>query len=399
MCGLVGVAGDLRFQDEFTMRRLLLADYFRGPDSTGMAAIRTAGDAVISKIASNPIDLFGMASFKSALNGNASRAFIGHNRLATRGGISTVNAHPFQVDHIVGAHNGTLDKASVKALQDKLGEEFAVDSMALFASIAKFGIEKTIKMCYEGTTTTEGAWALVWFDKKEGTLNFLRNKHRPLYYAYEGPAKEGDIGFKRMFWASEWWMMREAVASSNPGYKIYTQPGTTTGFFPFDEDVHYKYDLAALCVGGVKIPKPKCKKIKGKEVVVSSIVPFDPNPKGLWPRNTGTNGTHGGTASNPKSPKTHSTTKSHGKSDKKNVISLSGTIRHPYANIIPEEKFVNYGEKCFWCKKGVKFGEPGVTFFEKDSTLLCRKCSGYDDKHPCPPVRVYVHGSVIDSLM
>jgi hypothetical protein len=41
MCGHVGVAGDLALKDEALMKRLLIFDYLRGPDSTGLAAIET----------------------------------------------------------------------------------------------------------------------------------------------------------------------------------------------------------------------------------------------------------------------------------------------------------------------------------------------------------------------
>lgn len=152
MCGLVGIAGNLLYQDEFTMKRLLMADYFRGPDSTGFAAIRTNGDAFVAKLASNPIDLFNQKNFDTALNGNASRAFIGHNRAATRGKVVSANAHPFHFGSIVGAHNGTLDQESWDRLEEKLGEKYTVDSMALIAAIDKLGIEKTIKLCNEGKT-------------------------------------------------------------------------------------------------------------------------------------------------------------------------------------------------------------------------------------------------------
>ena len=407
MCGLVGIAGKLVFQDEFTMKRMLLADYFRGPDSTGMAAIRTDGSAIISKVASNPIDLFGMASFTKALNGNASRAFIGHNRLATKGGISTVNAHPYHIEHIVGAHNGTLDKESIKALEDKLGESYAVDSMLLFACIAKFGIKKTIELCYEGKSQQEGAWALVWFDQKEGTLNFLRNKWRPLYYAYEAPPekketdKEDPIGFQRMFWASEWWMMREAIVSSEKGYTVYTKPGTTTGFFPFEVDVHYKFDLAAVVEGTKKLPKPKLKKIKGKERETKAVVPFTshyhPPSKEEWPRATSGISTGGcGKAKSIDSSKMKRPTGS----SKRQIIQLTGDALHPYANIIDSEKFVlSYAfNGCAWCQRDIWFGELGVTFIERDAKMLCRSCTGYSDSHENPSVRIYVHGSVIDSL-
>lgn len=407
MCGLVGIAGDLRLADEFSMKRLLLADYFRGPDSTGMAAIATNGDIKVAKIASNPIDLFDQASFRSALNGNGSRAFIGHNRFKTKGKVSTANAHPFHVEHIVGAHNGTLDTASHKRLEEKLGEEFDVDSLALFTAIAKFGIEETIGLCTEGKTSQDGAWALTWYDQDKGTLNFLRNKHRTLFYSHMTSMTEGK--YDHLMWASEWWMIRETMESSvNGKYKIWTKKEgkSNIGYFSFDPDVLYSWDLAELKEGGTKPVKPKCKKLKGREPEpVKSYVPFQypsHSREGPWPKATGL-GTHTGNAGQTNT--TLSTTNSRGnKSKEKTVIELTGNpVKHPYANIIDEDKFNSLCDstgkvKCGYCETVVKFGDPGVSIFEREGKVLCRDCMGYPKEKENPPVRLYVNASIFDAL-
>lgn len=400
MCGLVGVAGNLQFQDEFLMKRLLLADFFRGEHSTGMAAIRTGGDAVIAKLASNPIDLFNTKQFAAALNGNASRAFMGHNRQATRGRVTTVNAHPFQFGHIIGMHNGTLDYESVRDLEEAIGEKFEVDSMAMIAGIAKLGIQDTIALCNEGKDSKEGAWALVWFDQNEKSLNFLRNKHRPLWYAYEQ-------GFQRLFWASEWWMIREAIESSTNGYKLYTEnekDKKNVGYFHFDDDVHYKFDLAALQQGSKKRPKPIAKILRGREKkVVASTGNFTVED---WPRPTGSTmcGTRGGGAgsqSYPQKTGCGSTEKGlttrRGTENKREVIQLSG-INSPYAGMLDEDKFAMLYTKCLWCKTPVKYGDLGITVFERDGQCLCRDCSGYPEQHPSPPVRIYVRPNIFNAM-
>lgn len=402
MCGLVGIAGNLLYQDEFTMKRLLLFDFFRGEHSTGMAAIRTNGDAVISKIASDPIQLFGLKSFYNALNGTASRAFIGHNRHATRGGVNTVNAHPFQFGPIIGAHNGTLDYSSFRRLQDALGEEFAVDSMAIFAGFERLGVSETMSLLTEGKDAKEGAWALVWFDQRDKTLNFLRNKHRQLFYAYEE-------GFKRMFWASEWWMLREAMDESTNKYKPYFEKKSNgqVAYFLFEPDVHYKYDLAELCRGSTKKPKPLAKQVKGREAekTEKNVVPFNAQQHEQWFRPAKTDGTPSGDVGNQSFPQktgcsgTHSTTTSRRSEHRRNLIQLSGDEKHPYANIIDEEKFaLSYSDQCNFCGKPVKFGDAGITIFERDARVLCRTCSGYEESNDNAPVRIYVRGNVIDQL-
>jgi hypothetical protein len=416
ICGLIGEAGDLRFTDEFTIKRLLLADYFRGPDSTGLASIRIDGSAVLSKIASNPIDLFGMEQFKRVLNGNASRAFIGHNRAATRGAVTTVNAHPFHVEHIVGAHNGTLCQRGIDALETALDEKFSVDSLALFTAIAKLGIEKTMKLIYEGRDQNTGAWALSWYDQNEGTLNFLRNKHRPLMYCYIKDPLTDKV--TRMMWASEWWMMREAIESSTTGkYEVWTKPDTNVGYLSFEEDIHYKYDLLALKEGALEVPKPKVKKLKGKDPNTPVKQkkgqrgdPFGrdkpPNYMGFQAGKT-TVGTHTGTCGNQKSTgstKSGTNTQRGNSPSDKRIICLTGDAKHPYANIVDEEKFVSFMDnnneiKCAWCKADVTYGEPGITIYEKEAIVLCRDCTGHKHDTPYPNVKIFVKSPVFDQLL
>jgi hypothetical protein len=260
-CGLVGVAGKLEFRDEALMRRLLVLDYFRGVDSTGMAAIRADDSLHLAKIASHPIDLFDTGKFKAALSGHNSKAFIGHNRAATKGGVNAVNAHPFECGHIIGAHNGTLDRLSWNRLQDASGEKFDVDSHAIFKAIEVIGIDETVKLMEEGSTSVDGAWSLVWFDLKENTLNFLRNKHRPLWYAYTK-------NFDRVFWASEHEMIRTATEMSTNPYEIFMN---TEGFryFATQENWLYQFDMAKMRKATGGRPKPKVRELKGREPIRS----------------------------------------------------------------------------------------------------------------------------------
>lgn len=361
MCGHVGIAGKLDYRDEPTMKRLLIYDYFRGPDSTGIAVInKEADDAKVVKIASHPLDLFDMTKFKSALSGHASSVFMGHNRAATRGAINTVGAHPFQFGHIVGCHNGTLTPASHKELEEALDEKFDVDSQAIFAAIEKFGIVKTVSML-------QGAWALVWFDFKERTLNFLRNKERPFWYAYTA-------SFDRILWASEWPMIDAAVnlASSHQNYELYTDSIHGYRFWQTPEDVHLKYDIDKLKAGGTEKPKPVAKELKGK--APAPVVTYGAAGNNPFPRGNSVSGNKSGQAT------TNSTTTSHGTtshtSSEDNVVHLFGTIDQPFAGFITREKFnalAKYG--CSWCGADVEFEDPGVVIFERTETIICPDCA------------------------
>lgn len=363
MCGHVGIAGKLEFKDEDTMKRLLLLDYFRGKDSTGLAAIRSTGETYMAKCASHPLDLFELAKFKTALNASPSMAFIGHNRAATRGGISAFNAHPYQFDGIIGAHNGTLDSDSTKALEEAVGEKFPVDSMAIFAGIARLGIADTIGLMHEGKDTHSGAWSLVWYDEKDRSLNFLRNQWRPMYLCYNSK-------FDRLFWGSEWQMIDAALSMSTIEYEMYRDEKSGYQYFATQENIHYKFDLEELKLGGTKIPKPVIKELKGKEPVAAASRPF-----GI---------VSGGT-------QTTSTTTSHGNRGEATVthLHLIGGIEDPYAGVLTKEEFediAKYG--CSWCSRDINWGDTGITMYERDDILLCADCSG--NSAAASPTRIHM---------
>lgn len=358
MCGHVGMAGVLAYKDEATMKRLLLLDYARGPDSTGFAAIRKTNEVHIAKIGSHPLDLFDMTRFKAALAGSTSKVFMGHNRAATRGAISTYNAHPYEFDHIVGAHNGTLDYTSAKELEDLIGVKHPVDSMAIFESIANVGIAETAKCL-------KGAWALVWYDTSDGTLNFLRNKERPMYYAW---SKD----FKILFWASEWEMLEAAIKMSSNKYEMYEERGTGYQFFPMSEDVHYKFDVQAIIDGDGHKPKPKCKTIKGKEAApVKAADPFSRTDH----HGSGSNiiGFHTPDLGDIGIPRTSTTTVP---SRGKDAIHLKGDADDPFAGAITKDQFEKVAKfGCSWCGDDVSWGDKGLIMSIRHETVICGKCS------------------------
>lgn len=241
MCGLIGAAGQLTAKEEKMVRTMLVLDTVRGEDSTGVAIIPRIGDITVAKELGNPYELFESRKYIAGMR-KANRVIIGHNRFATSGGVSRHTAHPFDFESLVGCHNGTL--TNKWRLDD--ASFFKVDSENLYHHMEKNGLRALLDIM-------EGAWALVWWNKENETLNFLRNKERPFYMA---PNKEGTC----VFWASEEWMLDIAAAKS----------GVALGDITITEvDMHYSIPISVTAVIG----KPTVHKYPSK-VVIPNVTYF-----------------------------------------------------------------------------------------------------------------------------
>lgn len=239
MCGLVGMAGALTGKHDRIIKDLLIVDTLRGKDSTGLAAISSYSTNVAKQVG-DPFQLFDTKQFDRAMQG-ISRVFIGHNRAATIGKVNRSNAHPFEFDNIIGAHNGTLrDRSGLE-----FGGEYEVDSEQLYHNINDFGVKDTM-----GNVT--GAWALTWWDKDKQTLNMLRNSERPLVYAFNKSRTQ-------LYWASEEWMLWVACGR---GEVDIEQP------VELPEDFHLSFHIPL--VGAItRIETPKGVTVKGKKPFVA----------------------------------------------------------------------------------------------------------------------------------
>lgn len=241
MCGLVGMAGNVSVHKHAKMfKDMLIFDSVRGSDSTGLAIIGFSKHITVEKKLGGPSNLWDWGSSK-ALNDKgllktSPLAIIGHNRAATVGKITTDNAHPFQCDHIVGAHNGTLyDWTDLEGYKEN-----DVDSKSIFQTIAVKGVE----YCWK---SFRGAAAITWWDSKEETINLVRNKERPLYICYSE-------GKDCIFWASESWMI--SIAAQRNSVSLLKKDKTEFyDIFMLNEDELYSFKPTATSITTIDTKK------------------------------------------------------------------------------------------------------------------------------------------------
>lgn len=190
---------------------MLYLDVLRGEDSTGVAAISNAWGKIVPtvevfKSLGPPTDFFldhAVGTRTRNVTHKPVDVFMGHNRAATQGKVTAENAHPFEFDNLVGAHNGTVGQSSLKDFHGF--KDYDIDSQIIFSHLSHTqNIEDVWK-------DADGAMALVWWDKVANRLNIIRNQQRPMQFAY---SEDG----KLMMYASENWML--VVAAMRHGIKL-----------------------------------------------------------------------------------------------------------------------------------------------------------------------------------
>lgn len=183
MCGLIGMFGeDFNDVDSKLIRDLLLVDYNRGKDSTGVLLVedinKDSKAAFLVKAMGHPSNLFLKYPKTFNLDGTISNMnnlnlIMGHNRAATQGLVDLEGAHPFNFPNLVGAHNGTVFQTRLRDL--KGFDDYDIDSQIIFNHLSETG---DLDFIWEKAI---GALALTWYDKKNSTFNIAKNDERPLY--------------------------------------------------------------------------------------------------------------------------------------------------------------------------------------------------------------------------
>jgi len=211
MCGLNGVFGLIGDKEKQVFAILSMLGQLRGKDSTGYAIIpgkKKQKPAIIKSLggleflANTLTDGDGKYIDPDSwvLKDNNLLCVLGHNRYATVGVVNVSNAHPFQYNDIIGCHNGTINRYSLRHLDSE--EVGLTDSQVIIKELGDGRpVEDVIEFC-------NGAWALTWFNTKTRILHMCRNEQRTLYVFR---VKNN----KTLFWASESWMLDVATSRLN----------------------------------------------------------------------------------------------------------------------------------------------------------------------------------------
>lgn len=175
MCGIVAlinrVKRDFWQRDVELMEQMLVINSLRGRDSVGVFSAYRNNEVEALKVGSNPFNLFRCKEWdelKSKIL-RRGRIVVGHNRAATKGSVTTENAHPFAENNIMLVHNGTLYSHNHLSTR-----EFDVDSNAIAAALSEKELEEVLPRLH-------GAFALVWYDTEQRKLFAIRNPERPLF--------------------------------------------------------------------------------------------------------------------------------------------------------------------------------------------------------------------------
>lgn len=177
MCGIVGyIATNKRHKvgREAFFKQALITDQVRGRDSTGVISIGNNFKKTLLRSTMIGHQFVETDVYKDNPLGWAA---IGHNRAATRGGVTLKNTHPFQFDDICMVHNGTL--VSKGSRLPGFDPSLEVDSMNIAKSLSEVGEDEADKVL----TKIDGSFAIVWTDNRDQSINMARNNSRPLHMA------------------------------------------------------------------------------------------------------------------------------------------------------------------------------------------------------------------------
>lgn len=227
MCGIVGfITGEEKAGQKARVDYVtdsLIVDMLRGFHSTGvmyghtMSPDRQCG---MFKRAVKGVDFVNTDIYKEHIvdNKSALKFVVGHNRWATAGSVKQANAHPFRHEAVTGVHNGTI-RGGMHTLPITMAQsKCEVDSDCVMMNLNHVDPDeaatKVIPHIY-------GAYMLVWYDNRDGSLNMVRNSSREFHIA-QTYGNEDTLLFSSESGALEWIARRN---NFNIGDVQFLKPG------------------------------------------------------------------------------------------------------------------------------------------------------------------------------
>lgn len=226
MCGLVAIVPKysrrgLLYPEAAAFETLVTLDTLRGDDSTGIFTANNDGLSIIKEAKTGP-EILRSKEYQELRTAaiKDGKFIVAHNRKATRGTVNDKNAHPFwRDDKVVMVHNGTFNG------DHKKHADTEVDSDALCHLLAEHEPNEVDKVLGK----ISAAYALIWYDVRDHSLNIIRNSQRPLYVWETQTA---------WMFSSEAMMLHFTILRSNISVPKDSGPEL------LEEHEHYKFDFS-----------------------------------------------------------------------------------------------------------------------------------------------------------
>lgn len=350
MCGLVGLFGDIDYKGRKAFSIMHHLDVLRGRDGAGIYYSNKKGEGELLKCGGLPEELYWLHSEKfddkNILKETSLNLILGHNRAQTVGKICDENAHPFEFDRIVGAHNGTLSKYCLNDFPGYHAD--SVDSEILFSGINEMtkGNFPKYPTLNKIINTTFGAMALTWYDKEKKVLHLYRNSQRELYVTM---AADDSV----FIWASEPWII--GVACDRVGLKIKK----------IEKYPEYQHTQLRLKMKGAfgKVKVCRTEKIE-REVVTYNYTQNRSEYEKIWEEAMGSN-------LPPLPPKNHN----HNHQHRNEVNPNAPKSFEIYGEQIGVDEYVNRVKLgCCICGSGITYADRfNIRFLDKVSPV-CSEC-------------------------
>lgn len=183
MCGIVGAVGRLYKKEKEAVSAMFLVNATRGVHGCGILYLweeyhknkkekHWYNTATTEKHSASYVFT---KEYQDHMSQNGMRAFVGHSRWATVGGVKKENNHPFEFDSIIGFQNGTIRG------KFEFSEDYDTDTQAFFANVDKHGLKLAIENVY--SKSHDMAFTFVLYDRDAREIQLIRNKDRPMSLA------------------------------------------------------------------------------------------------------------------------------------------------------------------------------------------------------------------------